>query len=43
MWQGNRRLINPVDDWSCVDVDDSTFNEVLKSFVYVRENAIPSQ
>ena len=43
MWQGNRRLINPVDDRSCVDVDDSTFNEVLKSFVYVRENAIPSQ
>ena len=43
MWQGKRRLIKPVDDWSCVDFDDSTFNEVLKPFVYVRGDALPRQ
>ena len=30
MWQGNRRLIEPVDDWAGVDFDNNTFDEALK-------------
>lgn len=43
MWQGNRRLIEPVDDWTGVDFDDNILDEVLKPYEYVRREYLPNQ
>ena len=43
MWQGNRRLIEPVDDWTGVDFDDNILDEVLKPYVRVRREYLPNQ
>ena len=43
MWQGNRRLIEPVDDWTGVDFDDNILDEVLKPYVCVRREYFPNQ
>lgn len=39
IWQGNRRLIEPVDDWTGVDFDDNILDDVL----YVRREYLPNQ
>lgn len=43
MWQGNRRLIEPVDDWSGVDFNDIIIDEALKPYVCVRREYLPNQ
>lgn len=37
MWQGNRRLIEQVDDWAGVDFKDIIIDEVLLPITFIEE------